>query len=234
MKASIETIETLGLVDGPGIRTVLFFSGCKLRCKYCHNPELWNMKNQDKTIDEVVNKAKRYKPYYKNMGGVTLSGGEPLLHGDFIIELSKKLKEENINIALDTSGVGNGNYINILENIDIVLLDIKHVTREGYKEITGNDIDESLKFITELNKLNKRVWIRQVIVPGITDNIEYIKLLKQFLKQVKNIEKIEFLPYHKLGDKKYIELQINNPYQDKKEMDIDNCRKLFEEFTNLQ
>lgn len=234
MKASIETIETLGLVDGPGIRTVLFFSGCKLRCKYCHNPELWNMKNQDKTIDEVVDKIKRYKPYYKEIGGVTLSGGEPLLHGDFIIELSKRLKEENINVALDTSGVGNGNYSNILENIDIVLLDIKHVTKEGYKEITGFEIDESLKFITELNKLNKRVWIRQVIVPEITDNIEYICMLKQFLKQVKNIEKVEFLPYHKLGDKKYTDLGIDNPYQDKLEMDKDTCRKLFEEFTNLQ
>ena len=157
MKASIDSIETFGLVDGPGIRTVVFFNGCKLRCKYCHNPEMWIKKDNNYTVDEVVHKVLRSKPYFKNNGGVTFSGGEPLLHSDFIIEVSKKLKKENINICLDTAGVGNGNYDELLKNIDIVLLDIKHTEKDTYKEITGKDLNEVENFIEACNKANK-IW----------------------------------------------------------------------------
>ena len=124
IKASIDSIETMGLVDGPGIRVVVFFTGCMLRCKYCHNPEMWTKGKENYTVDEMVNKIKRYKPYFKNNGGVTFSGGEPLLQSDFIIEVSKQLKKENINIAIDTSGVGNGHYEEILNNKDRVLKEI--------------------------------------------------------------------------------------------------------------
>ena len=229
-KGSIESIETLGLLDGPGIRTVVFLNGCKLRCKYCHNPEMFTKKDDNYTPKELVKKILRNKPYFKNTGGVTFSGGEPLLQSDFIIECAKLLKKENINIAIDTAGVGNGNYEELLKYIDLVLLDIKHTNKEGYKEITGREMNEINYFLKALNKSDKKVWIRQVIVPEITDNQKYIDSLIEYLKKIKNIEKVDFLPYHKLGKEKYIKLKIPYPYENKKEMDKEKCQKLFEYF----
>lgn len=233
MKASIDSIESFGLVDGPGIRTVIFFNGCKLRCKYCHNPEMWNKKEENYSVDDIVNKVKRFKPYYRDNGGVTYSGGEPLLHVDFLIELSKRLKEENINIALDTAGCGIGKYDELLKYIDLIILDIKHVEPSSFKSLTGFEKTESLKFIDSLNRSNKKVWIRQVIIPDVNDNYEYIDKLHDFLKNIKNIEKVEFLPYHKLGSEKYIALNIFNPYKDKREMDKKKCDELYNYFENL-
>ena len=233
MKASIDSIESFGLVDGPGIRTVIFFNGCKLRCKYCHNPEMWNKKEENYSVDDIVNKVKRFKPYYRDNGGVTYSGGEPLLHVDFLIELSKRLKEENINIALDTAGCGVGKYDELLKYIDLIILDIKHVEPSSFKSLTGFEKTESLKFIDSLNRSNKKVWIRQVIIPDVNDNYEYIDKLHDFLKNIKNIEKVEFLPYHKLGSEKYIALNIFNPYKDKREMDKEKCNELYNYFENL-
>lgn len=233
MKASIDSIESFGLVDGPGIRTVIFFNGCKLRCKYCHNPEMWNKKEENYSVDDIVNKVKRFKPYYRDNGGVTYSGGEPLLHVDFLIELSKRLKEENINIALDTAGCGVGKYDELLKYIDLIILDIKHVEPSSFKNLTGLEKTESLKFIDSLNRSNKKVWIRQVIIPDVNDNYEYIDKLHEFLKNIKNIEKVEFLPYHKLGSEKYIALNIFNPYKDKREMDKEKCDELYNYFENL-
>lgn len=231
IKGSIDSIETFGLVDGPGIRTVIFFNGCKLRCKYCHNPEMWKMKELNYTPIELVNKVIRNKPYFRNNnGGVTFSGGEPLLQKDFLIECIKLLKEEDIHIALDTAGVGIGDYDNILENIDLVLLDIKHVDSSEYFNLTGQNMAEFYKFIDALNKQNKEVWIRQVIVPGLHDNSDYIDKLVIFLKQINNITRIDFLPYHKLGSEKYIKLNIINPYLEKEAMDEDKCKKLYKEF----
>lgn len=238
MMGSIDSIETFGLVDGPGIRTVVFLSGCKLRCKYCHNPETWKMGKLNITAEELSKKIIRNKPYFKrNNGGVTFSGGEPLLQSDFIIEVSKILKREGIHITLDTAGVGNGNYEAILEYIDLVLLDVKHTNAIGYKELTGGAIDETLKFIEVCNKLKKKIWIRQVIVPGIMDNDQYLDELVQFVRKIDNVEKIEFLPYHKLGDEKYDKLGIINPYRDKSAMDEEKCNKLYLRFIeklNLQ
>lgn len=233
MKASIDSIESFGLVDGPGIRTVIFFNGCKLRCNYCHNPEMWNKKEENYSVDDIVNKVKRFKPYYRDNGGVTYSGGEPLLHVDFLIELSKRLKEENINIALDTAGCGVGKYDELLKYIDLIILDIKHVEPSSFKNLTGFEKTESLKFIDSLNRSNKKVWIRQVIIPDVNDNYEYIDKLHEFLKNIKNIEKVEFLPYHKLGSEKYIALNIFNPYKDKREMDKEKCNELYNYFENL-
>lgn len=230
MKASIDSIETFGLVDGPGIRCVVFFNGCKLRCKYCHNPEMWVKKENNYTPQEVFDKVIRSKPYFKNNGGVTFSGGEPLLHSDFIIEVAKLLEKENIHIALDTSGVGLGNYEEILKHINLVILDIKHTTPEGYKQITGMNIDEVEKFIEVLNKSNKPVWIRQVVVPNITDTEEYTDSLVKYLKKIKNIERIDFLPFHRLGEEKYKVLGINYPYNDKNDMDKIKCQELYNNF----
>lgn len=230
IKASIDSIETMGLVDGPGIRVVVFFTGCMLRCKYCHNPEMWTKGKENYTVDEMVNKIKRYKPYFKNNGGVTFSGGEPLLQSDFIIEVSKQLKKENINIAIDTSGVGNGHYEEILNNIDLILLDIKHIDRKKYKNITGQNIDEVEKFIVVANKLNKNIWIRQVIIPGIMDNYEYIDSLIKYLDKIKNIRRVDFLPFHRLGREKYLKLGIYYPYEEKKDMNVKKCNELYNYF----
>lgn len=233
IKGSINKIETFGLVDGPGIRTVVFLSGCKLRCKYCHNPEMWNIQKPNYTPQELVDKLTKNKPYFEESnGGVTFSGGEPLLQSKFLIEVCKMLKKENIHIALDTSGVGNGDYDEILSYIDLVLLDIKHITKEGYQELTGHNIEGSEKFIESLNKSNKPVWIRQVIVPGIMDNDEYLDGLKEQLKKINNIEKIEFLPYHTLGKEKYQELGISYPYKHLESMDNESCQKLYDKFIN--
>jgi len=227
MKASIDSIETMGLVDGPGIRVVIFFNGCKLRCKYCHNPETWVRGKDNMTVDEVYNKIMRCEPYFRNNGGVTFSGGEPLLHQEFIIELSKKLKEHNIHIALDTAGVGNGNYSEILKYIDLVLLDIKHTSNEGYKYITGNDITSVEEFISELNKSGTKVWIRQVVTPGITDTREYILSLKEYIKKINNIERIDLLPYHTMGIEKYNKLGIPYPLGGVPPMDKDKVNELY-------
>lgn len=230
-KGSIDSIESFGLVDGPGIRTVVFLNGCKLRCKYCHNPEMWTMKEKNITPEELVNKIKRFKPYYKrNNGGVTFSGGEPLLQYDFLLETCKLLKKENIHIALDTAGVGLGNYDELLDYIDLILLDIKHTDKKEYKDLTLHDIDESLNFIKAINKKNKKVWIRQVIVPHLMDNEKYMDSLIGFLKSIKNIERIDFLPYHKLGEEKYEKLNIEYPYKNLEEMDKEKCNKLYKKF----
>lgn len=228
---AIDSIESFGLVDGPGIRTVVFLSGCKLRCKFCHNPEMWVKGKENYTPDLLVKKILRNKPYFKrNNGGVTFSGGEPLLQVEFLLDVFPLLKKEGIHIALDTSGVGKGYYQEILSYVDLVLLDIKHITDSGYLDLTGSKMTEFRKFVTCLNESGKKVWIRQVIVPGVHDNMDYINGLASFLKQIKNIEKVEFLPYHKLGDEKYTKLGILNPYQDKEEMDNVLCENLYQEF----
>lgn len=235
IKGSVSKIETLGLVDGPGIRTVVFLTGCKLRCKYCHNPEMWQMTKPNYTPSELAERIIKNKPYFKrNNGGITFSGGEPLLQSEFLIEVCKLLKKENIHIALDTSGVGNGNYKELLSYVDLILLDIKHTDKNEYRELTGYDIKESDNFIRELNKSNKPVIIRQVILPGLTDNIDYIKTLKQKIKTIKNIQKVEFLPYHTLGITKYQELGLNYPLSNLEPMDKEKCEKLYQEFIKLK
>ena len=230
---SINSIESFGLVDGPGIRTVVFLNCCKLRCLYCHNPEMWVKQDLNYTVEDLVNKIVRNKPYFSNNGGVTFSGGEPLLQSEFLLEVCKELKKENIHIALDTAGVGN-NYEELFDYIDLVILDIKHVEENGYKYITKRKMDDFNKFIEFLNKKNKKVWLRQVIVPGINDNLNYLKKLKLFIGNINNVEKIEFLPYHKMGIEKYEKLNIDYPLKDVKEMNKDNCDMLYKEFKNVK
>ena len=233
MIASIASIETFGTVDGPGIRTVVFFNGCHLRCIYCHNPEMWSKQNNNMTVEDLVSKILKNKEYFGDTGGVTFSGGEPLLHVDFIIEVSKELKKHNIHIALDTAGVGLGNYEKLLNYIDLIIFDVKHTTVSGFKKVTQVNSNEQEKFIEIANKLNKSFWIRQVIVPGIMDNEEYLYSLKDYIKQIQNIEKIEFLPYHKLGREKYLKLGIPYPCENIPEMDKEKCNKLYNRFIEM-
>lgn len=237
IKGSIDSIESFGLVDGPGIRAVIFLTGCKLRCKYCHNPETWVKREDNVTPEDVLKKVLRFKPYFRrNSGGVTFSGGEPLLQADFLIETCKLLKKENIHIALDTAGVGIGKYEEILENVDLLLFDVKHVTSDGYKDLTGQDMSEVFEFLEIANKMNKRFWIRQVIVPGIMDNDEYLNQLSDFIKThiiSSNIDRIEFLPYHTLGKSKYEKLGIKYPLGNLEDMDKEKCRELYNKFMDI-
>lgn len=230
LTASVNSVESFGLVDGPGIRTVIFFNGCALRCKFCHNPEMFIKGTDNTTVLELLEKIKRFKPYFKSNGGVTYSGGEPLLQVDFLIELSKALKEEGIHIALDTAGVGIGKYDEILDLVDLVLLDIKHLTVEGYQDLVGYKMDEFKVFVEALKKSHKDIWIRQVIVPGIHDNKEYMEMLVDYLKTLPNIKRIEFLPFHKMGDEKYKKLGIENPLKDTPAMDKDRCQELYDTY----
>lgn len=233
IKGSIDSIETFGLVDGPGIRTVVFLNGCSLRCKYCHNPEMWQMKELNYTPEEITKRVIRNKPYFKrNNGGVTFSGGEPLLQYDFLVETCKLLKEQGIHIAIDTAGIGLGDYQELFKYIDMVLLDIKHITTKGYNDITcHNYLDKFFAFVQELNKTDIEVWIRQVVVPGVHDNEEYMHDLALFIKKyIKNVKRVDFLPYHKLGGEKYDTLKLDNPYKDKPAMDKDKCDQLYEVF----
>lgn len=230
---SLAEVETFGLTDGPGIRTVFFLNGCGLRCKFCHNPEMQNPAPANTEPEAIVKKALRSKPYYDSSGGgVTFSGGEPLLQPFFLRETCKLLKQHQIHIALDTAGIGLGGYDEILQYIDLVLLDIKHITPDGYIDVTQRDrLNRFFEFADALNRSKKPVWIRQVVVPGIHDNEQYIRDLADFLHQhVKYVERVDFLPYHKLGSEKYQKLGRKNPYENKPAMDPDKCTKLYQEF----
>ncbi len=226
----IHSIETMGTLDGPGIRMVVFFQGCKLRCQYCHNPDTWSLSGGiEETAEAIVKKAVRYKPYFKsNNGGITFSGGEPLLQPDFLIECLKLCKKEGIHTTLDTSGVGLGMYDEILSYTDLVVLDIKHEDPILYKEVTGHSINDYRIFKNAVIKNDKKLWIKHVVVPSLTDDIQHIKKLEEEIKsfKLKNIEKIELLPYHTLGVFKYRELGIPYKLENIDSMNINNLNKL--------
>ncbi len=229
MKGNINSIETMGLVDGPGIRTIFFLQGCPLRCLFCHNPETWHTKeNMLMSPEDILKKVLRYKNYFGEDGGVTFSGGEPLLQPGFLLETLKLCKENHINTCIDTAGVNNniGNKEEILKYVDLVIWDIKAIDEEGYKKMTSKEIKESLDFLDLCQKLNKKMWLRQVIVPDINDTEEYILKLKEFIKPLKNIEKVELLPYHVLGVEKYKKLGLKYRLDGVDAMAIERCKEL--------
>lgn len=228
IKGRISSEESLGLVDGPGIRYVVFLQGCFLRCLYCHNPETWNLNGQSYEIspEELIKKISRFKSYFGEDGGVTFSGGEPLLQPQFLVECLKLCKKEGINTVLDTAGVGFGEYEEILNLVDLVILDIKAVREEDYKKITGQNMERFNKFLSECQRLGKRLWLRQVIVPGLNDSEENAYLLRDFAKNIKNVEKIELLPYKTIGSHKYKSLNIAERLQGVPDMDEEKCQKL--------
>lgn len=207
----VHSIETLGALDGPGLRTVVFLSGCPLRCAYCHNPDTWELGNgKEMTALEVAQKVKRYKPYFKEHGGVTLSGGEPLFQCAFATEILKLCKEQGIKTALDTSGaVFSQSVKGLLPYVDLVILDIKHTDPAAFFKLTGQPMDTTLAFLEYCKHIHIPIWIRQVIVPTITDNEKNILALKELAKGA-NLQKIELLPYHKQGIYKWDNLGI--PY----------------------
>ncbi|WP_010241394.1 pyruvate formate-lyase-activating protein [Clostridium arbusti] len=228
IKGKIHSIESMGLVDGPGIRTVVFFQGCKLRCAYCHNPDTWEMNGGiEITTEDLLKKILKFKPYFdRSGGGVTFSGGEVLLQCEFLAEILRLCKENHIHTTIDTSGYGNGNYEQVLKYTDLVLLDIKHVDEIGYKNLTGKGKNGLNEFLKVLEKVGTKIWIRHVIVPNITDSKEHIKKLGDLIKDIKNIEKIELLPYHTLGVNKYEKMKINYKLKNTESMDREKCKEL--------
>lgn len=227
MVGHIDSIETFGLVDGPGIRVVVFLQGCPLRCLFCHNPETWNI--NDKllmTPSDLVRHIYKYRNYFGKDGGVTFSGGEPLIQRNFLLECLKLCKKMGINSCIDTSGVGE-DYEEILKYVDLVIWDIKAIDNDNYINITGKSIDKSLEFLEKCQNMGKDMWLRQVIVPGINDNLDYILKLKEFIKPLKNIKKIELLPYHELGVSKYKQLGIPYQLDGTSAMDKKKCDELY-------
>ncbi len=229
---SVNSIETMGFVDGPGIRTIIFLNSCNKRCLYCHNPEMFSMGELNTSPDDLVNKVLRNKPYFGNNGGVTFSGGEPLIQLDFLIECCRLLKQHDIHVALDTSGL-KGDFKDLFDYVDLILLDVKHTNKEDYEDLTSSSFDDYNYFINYINKLNIPVWIRQVIVTDYNDNLEYIKSLAEYLKNINNVKRINFLPYHNNAVDKYQKLNIPYKWLNKANMDIDKCKKLYEEFEKL-
>jgi len=215
--AKIHSIESCGTVDGPGIRFVVFTQGCPLRCQYCHNPDTWKMNDgTDTSIDYLVEEALKYKSYMKfSGGGVTVTGGEPLLQTDFVKEYFARLKEHGVHTAIDTSGyVFNDGVKDVLSLTDLVLLDVKHFDPSKYKDLTGVELAPTLKFLDYLGEQNIPTWIRYVLVPGISDQPEHIEALAKHLSQFTNIERIELLPFHKMGEYKWEELDLEYKLKD--------------------
>lgn len=202
----IHSIDTFGSVDGPGIRYIIFTSGCLMRCQYCHNPDTWKMKDgMQKSTDELVADIIRYKSYMLNTGGgVTISGGEPLLQPDFIYELINKLHPFNIPVAIDTCGFPDIDKIkHVVDAADLILLDIKSFDPETYKLVTSRELGNTLKFAEYLQQTNKRTWVRFVYVPNLTDAKENIEGLAEYLSTMTNVELVEVLPFHKMGEHKW-------------------------------
>ena len=227
MVGHIDSIETLGLVDGPGIRVVVFLQGCPLRCLFCHNPETWTVNDKFLiTPEELVRHIYKYRNYFGPDGGVTFSGGEPLFQHDFLLECLKLCKKMGINTCLDTAGSCRG-YEDILKYVDLVIWDVKALENDAYHKMTGQDINTSLSFLKFCQDTGVKMWIRQVIVPGINDNVDYINKLKDFIKPLRNVEKVELLPYHLLGVSKYKQLGIPYRLDGVPAMDKGKCDELY-------
>ena len=213
----IHSIETGGTVDGPGIRFLIFMQGCPLRCKYCHNRDTWNFDSGNKiNVSDLVTTIKRYVPYMKaSNGGVTISGGEPLLQPDFILNLFKELHQINIHTCIDTAGSLplTEKIKELINKTDLFLVDIKHIDEKKCKELTGSSNKNELAFINYLSSINKPMWIRQVLIPGITDNEQDLLKLKEYLTSLSSVQKFEFLPYHDLGKYKWKEFQEDYPLE---------------------
>lgn len=218
MVGYIHSEESFGTVDGPGIRYVLFMQGCPLRCKYCHNPDTWQTDvGRAITVDEVLEKYEKNKSFYSK-GGITVTGGEPLLQIDFVTELFAAAKKAGIHTCLDTSGITynaqkNERFDALLQSTDLVMLDIKHIDPKEHKKLTGADNAPVLAFARHLSDKNIPIWIRHVIVPGITDQPEYLIRLGRFIGTLQSLKALDVIPYHTMGVIKYKNLGLKYPLE---------------------
>ena len=233
----VHSLESFGSADGPGVRYLVFLNGCNLRCKYCHNPDTWAKKDvQLLTADEILEKAVRYRNYWGDKGGITVSGGEPLLQMEFMNDLFAKAKKLKINTCIDTAGEPFtreepffGQLEQLMTNTDVLLFDLKHIDPEKHKALTGKTNENILDMARYLSDINKPIWIRHVLVPGGSDKDEYLHRLADFIHTLSNVERVEVLPYHTLGKFKWENLGlsyplegVNPPTQER----IDNARKI--------
>ncbi|MBD5095816.1 MAG: pyruvate formate lyase-activating protein [Lachnospiraceae bacterium] len=218
----IHSIETFGTVDGPGVRYVVFVKGCPMRCQYCHNPDTWEMAGGTKmSTDEILEDYEKYKPFLKG-GGLTVTGGEPLVQIDFLTELFEKAKEKGIHTCLDTSGIMfrrndpeiYEKYVRLMKSTDLIMLDIKHIDPEEHIKLTAQPSENIFDFLKFLDEQEKEIWIRHVLVPGITLVPEYLERLGRFIAQFKHIKALDVLPYHDMGKEKYKKLGIDYVLKD--------------------
>lgn len=239
MQGYIHQLESFGSVDGPGVRFIIFFSGCPLRCKYCHNPDTWDMaKGMLYTADELLNEALSCKAYWGAKGGITVSGGEPLMQLDFLLELFTKAKEKGVNTCIDTAGgpfTKEGDWFEkfkkLMEVTDILLMDIKHIDEEEHIKLTGHTGKNIIEMFRYLDEIKKPIWIRHVLVPGITDNDEYLLRTRDFIRTLSNVQRVEILPYHGLGAMKYKDLGIDYVLKDTESPSAErvaNAKKILE------
>ena len=239
MKGYIHQLESFGSVDGPGVRFIIFFAGCPLRCKYCHNPDTWDMmKGKQYTADELLDEAITCREYWGTKGGITVSGGEPLAQIDFLLELFTNAKERGINTCIDTAGgpfTREGEWFEKFKRLmnvtDVLLMDIKHINEEEHIKLTGHTGKNIIEMFRYLDEINKPVWIRHVLVPGITDNDEYLIQTRDFIRTLGNVQRVEVLPYHGLGAMKdkdlgidYVLKDTNSPTAER----VQNARKILE------
>ncbi len=222
MTGRIHSYESFGTVDGPGIRFVIFFQGCPMRCKYCHNPDTWEAGGgREVSAEDAVKEALKYKSYFGQKGGVTATGGEPMLQLPFLTELFSRLKEKGVHTCLDTSAApfpaeedaDKSAFDELLKVTDLVLLDIKHIDEEAHRALTGRSGAHARAFANYLSERGKPMWIRHVLVPGITDDDGALLRLKAFIDGLKTVEKVEVLPYHTLGVAKYRALGMEYPLE---------------------
>ena len=228
MEGRIHSFESLGAVDGPGVRFVVFMQGCALKCKYCQNRDTWNLKGGTTySSDEIVEKILRYKNYIMPNGGVTISGGEPLLQAKFLIELFTKLRQYNIHTCIDTSGsvVLTDEIKELINLTDLFLLDIKCINDEKAINLTGVSNKKELEFARYLSNINKTMWIRQVLVPGYTDDEQDLIKLREFISTLKFVEKVEVLPYHDLGKFKWEQLGEVYPLENVRTANNDDVKR---------
>ena len=224
MKGRIHSIETCGAVDGPGLRYIVFTQGCPLRCKYCHNPDTWKLNDgKETTTEELITDIVKYKSFMKaSNGGVTVSGGEPFAQPEFLKDLLIKCKEEGLHTTIDTSGYVNLSIADpILDYTDLALLDIKSYNKDVFKELTGVPLDRTLEFAKHLEKRGIPIWIRYVYVPDLTDNVSDIEDLAKFLTTLNNVQRIDVLPFHKMGEYKWEQLGYDYALTDTKKPSVE-------------
>lgn len=226
----IHSYESAGTVDGPGIRFVVFMQGCPLRCKYCHNPDTWEF-NAGKvvTAKDVLNEVLKYNAFMKfSNGGVTFSGGEPLVQKKALLPLLQELKRNKVHTALDTAGTTNIDDValEIIDTVDLVMLDVKHIVPYGHKQLTGLSNEMNLSFLEALANKNRRTWVRWVVVPNINDTVDYAQNFASLIKKYTNIELVEILPYHKNGIYKWEALDIPYQLKDTPEPTKDSIKEL--------